>query len=93
MWYTFKMIQEISTRNFRDDMAQYLDSHDTIAITRHGQVVGYYVPAREPSRVAEQIRVLQNSAARLQATLDAQGFTVNDLEAVLEEFEQRKSQV
>ena len=87
------MIQEISTRVFRDDLAQYLDSADTLAITRHGQVVGYYVPARDPSKVAEQIRIFQHSAARLQAALDANGFTDNDLEAVLEEFEQRKRTV
>ncbi len=71
-------------------MAQYLDSHDTIAITRHGQVVGYYVPAREPSRVAEQIRIFKNSAARLQAALDEIGFSEKDLESIIEEFEQRK---
>ena len=85
------MIQEISTRAFRDDLAQYLDSHDTLAITRHGQVVGYYVPARDRSSIEEQIRIFQNGAARLQAALATKGFTDADLEAVLEEFQSRSS--
>jgi hypothetical protein len=84
------MIQEISTRVFRDDLAEYLDGSNTLAITRHGQIVGYYVPARDPSKVAEQIRIFQQSATRLQAALDASGFGEQELESVVEEFQQRK---
>ena len=36
----------VGARQFREDLAQYLDSPTPIAITRHGQTVGYYLPAR-----------------------------------------------
>jgi len=39
-------IARVGVREFRDDLAQYLDSPVPLAITRHGQTVGYYVPAR-----------------------------------------------
>ena len=34
-------------RQFRDKLASYLLESDTlVAITRHGDIVGYYIPAR-----------------------------------------------
>src|SRR5262249_11399018 len=36
----------VGVREFREDLAEYLDSSIPVAITRHGQTVGYYIPAR-----------------------------------------------
>lgn len=36
----------VGMREFREGLAEYLDSPGPVAITRHGQTVGYYIPAR-----------------------------------------------
>jgi len=69
----------VSTREFREELARYLDSGETVAITRHGQVVGYFIPAADPDRLREEWRVFQASAARLQALLVAQGVDEDEL--------------
>lgn len=79
-------IATVNTREFREDLSHFLDSDQTIAITKHGHVVGYYVPARDPDKLKAQVQAFQNSAERLQAVLDAQGFTEQNLEEVIAEF-------
>lgn len=39
-------IPRVGARQFREGLAQYLDSSTPIAITRHGETVGYYLPTR-----------------------------------------------
>ena len=79
-------IATVNTREFREDLSHFLDSDQTIAITKHGRLVGYYVPARDQNKVKEQAEAFHQSAKRLQAVLDAQGFTEQDLEEVISEF-------
>jgi uncharacterized protein YkwD len=79
-------IATVNTREFREDLSHFLDSDQTIAITKHGHVVGYYVPARDSNKIKAQVQAFQTSAERLQAVLDAQGFTEKDLEEVVAEF-------
>ena len=88
-------IATVNTREFREDLSHFLDSDQTIAITKHGHVVGYYVPARDANKLKAQVQVFQTSAERLQAVLDAQGFSEQDLEEVIAEFNvvRKKSRV
>ena len=37
--------QTVSTREFRADLAKYLDSQEPLAISKHGRTIGYYIPA------------------------------------------------
>ena len=40
-------------REFREKLAGYLESGTPLAIMRHGETVGYYIPAQKRSRKAE----------------------------------------
>ena len=43
--------QTVSTREFRTDLAKYLESQEPLAISKHGRTIGYYIPAQQPLEV------------------------------------------
>jgi PHD/YefM family antitoxin component YafN of YafNO toxin-antitoxin module len=76
---------KVGIREFRDNLAAYLlESDQPVAITRHGDTVGYYLPARR-KRTEEDREALQRAASRLQTMLTKEGLTED---RVLEEFQQ-----
>ena len=44
---------KIGIREFRENLAGYLGSDKPLAITRHGETLGFYIPAQKRSRKAE----------------------------------------
>ena len=44
---------KIGIREFRENLAGYLESDQPLAITRHGETLGFYIPAQKRSRTAE----------------------------------------
>ncbi len=47
--------QRVGIREFRDNLATYLlESEAPVAITRHGDTVGFYIPARRKRTDAEK---------------------------------------
>ena len=62
-------LRTVGVRDFRDHATDYLGSARPLAITRHGRVIGFYVPV--PSSLAEETRValrrLADTVARIQA--------------------------
>jgi antitoxin (DNA-binding transcriptional repressor) of toxin-antitoxin stability system len=44
---------KIGIREFRENLSGYLESDAPLAITRHGETLGYYIPAHKRSRKAE----------------------------------------
>ena len=74
---------EVSTHQLRADLATFLDSSETLAITRHGQIIGYYIPARDPQKLREELRQFEASAERLRGLLE--GMNIGEDELV-EEF-------
>lgn len=72
--------QKVGMREFRDKLATYLlESESPVAVTRHGDTVGYFIPARRKRGDAEKA-ALQEAAARWQRILDAEG--ISEEEAV-----------
>ena len=70
---------KVGIREFREKLASYLlESDKPLAITRHGDTVGYYLPARRRRSEAER-SALRQAAARLQEMLAAEGITENEL--------------
>jgi PHD/YefM family antitoxin component YafN of YafNO toxin-antitoxin module len=70
----------VGIREFRDKLASYLlESDAPVAITRHGDTVGYYIPAR-PKRSESDRVALRAAAALWQAILAAEG--IGEEEAV-----------
>jgi PHD/YefM family antitoxin component YafN of YafNO toxin-antitoxin module len=67
--------QKIGMREFRDKLATYLLEADApLAITRHGDTVGYFIPARRKRSEAER-EALKEASARWQEILDAEGIS------------------
>jgi antitoxin (DNA-binding transcriptional repressor) of toxin-antitoxin stability system len=70
--------QRVGIREFRDNLATYLlESEAPVAITRHGDTVGFYIPARRKRTEAEKAAFTEASA-RWQQVLDAKGITEED---------------
>jgi antitoxin (DNA-binding transcriptional repressor) of toxin-antitoxin stability system len=44
---------KVGMREFRERLAGYLESGTPLAIMRHGETLGYYIPAKKRSRKAE----------------------------------------
>lgn len=62
---------KVGMREFRDKLATYLlESDSPVAITRHGDTVGYFIPARRKRSEADK-DALREAATRWQAVLDA----------------------
>jgi antitoxin (DNA-binding transcriptional repressor) of toxin-antitoxin stability system len=77
----------VGVREFRDELARYLESDAPLAITRHGQTVGYYIPARAP-RDEKELDALRRGVEHLEALLNEQGVSV---EEILREFRARRA--
>lgn len=71
--------QSVGIREFRDKLATYLLTADKpLAITRHGDTIGYYLPRKRKTTEAEW-KVLDEAHARLQAEMNAAGVTEDDI--------------
>ena len=65
---------KVGIREFREKLASYLLESDVpVAITRHGDTVGYYIPARH-KRAETERAALKEAASRLQQVLAVKGF-------------------
>ena len=74
---------KVGIREFREKLATYvLETDETVAVTRHGDVVGYYIPARRRRTAAER-EALKEAASRLQREMEAAGVTEDE---ILEDF-------
>lgn len=70
---------KVGIREFREKLATYLlETDETVAVTRHGDIVGYYIPARRKRTEAEK-QALQEAASRLQQEMKAAGVTEDEL--------------
>lgn len=72
--------QRVGIREFRENLASYLESQTPVAITRHGATIGIYVPTpRKPSQ--EDLDALRAAGERMQALLAAAGTTEDEIVA------------
>jgi hypothetical protein len=78
---------KVGIREFREKLTTYLlESDKPVAITRHGDTVGYYIPARQSGREAD-IEALRQAASRLDKMLAAHRI---DEDEIVREFQQRR---
>ena len=70
---------KVGIREFREKLATYLLESDTpVAITRHGDTVGYFIPARRKRSVAD-VTALKEAASRVQEMLKAAGVSEEEI--------------
>lgn len=82
------MLQKIGMREFRDNLAKYLNAADPIAVMRHGQTVGYFFPTPLEPALAE-IEGLKRAAEKLDILLQENEISEDVL---VHEFRQLREQ-
>ena len=78
---------KVGIREFRTDLAGYIASNTPVAITRHGQTVGYFIPTQ--GQVDADIAALKKAGKTLDKLLEAAGV---EIEAVVEDFKAVRKQ-
>ena len=48
--------KSVGIREFRAGLAEFIDNKQPVAVTRHGQTVGFFIPTARPSQVDLQAR-------------------------------------
>jgi prevent-host-death family protein len=72
---------KVGIREFRAKLAQYvLEAETPIAITRHGETVGFFIPARPKRTEADKV-ALKEAAERFDRLLAESGVTEAELVA------------
>jgi PHD/YefM family antitoxin component YafN of YafNO toxin-antitoxin module len=82
--------QKVGIREFRDKLASYLLESDVpVAITRHGDTVGYYLPARRKRSDTERA-ALREASSRWQEVLATEGISEDEAIKDFREWRSKK---
>jgi antitoxin (DNA-binding transcriptional repressor) of toxin-antitoxin stability system len=68
---------KVGIREFRQDLAEYLASSKPVAVTRHGQTVGYFIPTQ--GQAEADLASLKKASKTLDRLLAAKGVDVEDI--------------
>jgi hypothetical protein len=60
---------KVGVREFREHIASFLESNTPVAVTRHGETLGVYVPTRRKGTKSADISELEAAADRLASVL------------------------
>jgi antitoxin (DNA-binding transcriptional repressor) of toxin-antitoxin stability system len=69
---------KVGIREFRENLAGYLESGAPLAIMRHGETLGFYIPAQKRSRQAE-LEAMRAAARDLDEMIDSWGVGEDEL--------------
>jgi hypothetical protein len=81
-------VLKVGMREFRAHLQQYILTSSPVAITRHGETVGYYIPTKG-HREKSDITALKQASANLDRLLVEYGVTEEELFA---DFRKLKSE-
>jgi hypothetical protein len=71
-------MRHVGVREFRDKATTYLSGNEILTVEKHGQPIGYYIPAPRASQ--EKIHQdLKELAAAVQRALDETGMSEDEL--------------
>ena len=74
------METKVGVKEFRANLPTYLESVEPVTITRHGETIGYYIPAHRGRDQAE-LDALKVAAGRLDAMLTDLGLSEDEIVA------------
>ena len=72
---------KVGIREFRADLAEYIASNTPVAVTRHGQTVGYFIPTH--GQIDADIAALKKASKTLDKLLKVNRV---DVESVVSDF-------
>ena len=85
-------MEKVGIREFRDKLATYvLESETPVAITRHGDTVGYFIPARRKRSEADK-EALREASTRWQGIIDAEGISEEEAVAGFKQWRSKQGQ-
>ena len=70
--------RKIGIREFRENLAGYLEGGKPLAITRHGETLGFFIPAQKRNRKAE-VEAMRAAAKELDAMIAAWGASEDEI--------------
>jgi antitoxin (DNA-binding transcriptional repressor) of toxin-antitoxin stability system len=85
-------MESIGIREFREKLASVLESSAPVAITRHGETLGFYIPARRKRKEAD-LDALRRAGEQLDALIAASGATEDELVDELKESRRQSRKV
>ena len=71
---------KVGIREFRENLAEYLESKTPVAITRHGSTIGIYVPTK-PNPSQADLEALRLAGERMQELIAAAGTSEDEVVA------------
>ena len=69
---------KVGIREFRENLSGYLESGTPLAIMRHGETLGFYIPAQKRSRKAE-LEAMRAAAKDLDEMISSWGASEDEL--------------
>ncbi|MBN9139240.1 type II toxin-antitoxin system Phd/YefM family antitoxin [Leifsonia sp. H3M29-4] len=69
----------VGVREFRQDLADYIDQAEPVTVTRHGQTVGLFIPVRRDRKA--EIAAYSEAAKKASALLEQLGMTEDEVVA------------
>lgn len=79
-------IASVGLREFRAHLYKYTkENQEPIALTSHGETIGYYIPA-QPQPQKKEIESLQKAITKLSNMLLEKGLSEDDIVADFQEF-------
>ncbi len=79
---------KVGVREFREQIARYLESDTPVAVTRRGETLGVYVPTPRKGVKSADLEELKAAADRLAAALA--GMSEEEVAADFKEWRRRK---
>lgn len=74
--------KSVGIREFRAGLAEFIDNRQPVAVTRHGQTVGIFIPTPRPSQA--DLQALRDATAKLEAVLS---LSEDEVEAAVGDFD------
>jgi hypothetical protein len=81
---------KVGIREFRENLADYLESKTPVAITRHGATIGIYVPTK-PKPSQADLEALRVAAEQMQALIAVAGATEDEIVADFKKARRERS--
>lgn len=82
------METKVGVKEFRAKLPAYLQSLSPVAITRHGETIGFYIPTHQ-NRNQLEFDALKQAATQLEAMMADLGISEDEIVA---EFKMRRAQ-
>ena len=75
-------LKNVGVREFRDHATTYLSGSDPVAVSKHGQVIGFYIPVEADREQAT--RALQQLGRSVEEILAQTGMTEDELSGLFD---------